>query len=144
MKIIVIAENNEMDAYQNYIQALVNDGKEDIAPVAEVMLESMKQARRHPEHVESESDGFGTFEVQTTEYGGCEFRAEYDSETMAKMIDIMTNHRDIVEKIVRFIWNGVSLMGGIKTLFKEMIGIVDKKKEAYALEQKAQEKEVVW
>lgn len=143
MKIIVIAEHSEMDAYQNYIQALVDDQKEDIAPVAEIMLESMKEARRHPEHIESESDGFSTFEVQTTEYGGCEFRCEYDAETVAKMINIMTNHRDVVEKIVRFIWNGISLMGGIKTMFKEMIGLVEQKKEARALEQEEQ-KQVVW
>ena len=143
MKIIVITEHNELDAYQGYIQALVNDGKEDIAPVAEVMLESMKQARQHPEHIESETDGFQTFEVQTTEYGGCEFRAEYDSETMVKLMNLMTEHRDIVEKVVRWIHSGLAIFTGFTGIIKDMIGIVNQKKEAYA-EQKAQEKEVVW
>ena len=93
MKIIVITEHNELDAYQNYMEALVNDGK-DYSPVVEMMLESMKLARKHPEHIETETDGFQTVEVQTTEYGGCEFRAEYDSETMVKLMNLMTEHRD--------------------------------------------------
>ena len=143
MKIIVITEHNELDAYQNYMEALVNDGK-DYSPVVEMMLESMKLARKHPEHIETETDGFQTFEVQTTEYGGCEFRAEYDSETMVKLMNLMTEHRDIIEKVVRWIHSGLAIFTGFTGIIKDMIGIVDKKKEAYALEQKSQEKEVVW
>lgn len=143
MKIIVITEHNELDAYQNYMEALVNDGK-DYSPVVEMMLDGLKQARLHPEHVETETDGFQTVEVQTTEYGGCEFRAEYDSETMVKLMNLMTEHRDIIEKVVRWIHSGLAIFTGFTGIIKDMIGIVDKKKEAYALEQKSQEKEVVW
>jgi hypothetical protein len=63
---------------------------------------------------------------------------------MVKLMNLMTEHRDIIEKVVRWIHSGLTIFTGFTGIIKDMIGIVDKKKEAYALEQKAQEKEVVW
>lgn len=142
MKFIVIADHHELDTYESYMQAIVDDGKE-YSPAMEFLLEGMQEARRHPEHVETESDGFSTVEVQTTETGGCEFRVEYDSETICKMIQVMTDNRDIIEQIVKWLHGGLKLFSGVSTMFKELIGLVNVKKEQYALEQESR-KEVVW
>jgi hypothetical protein len=138
MKITVHANDAEMNAYQGYMEALAGDNK-DYSPIMELMLESFVEARKHPEHVESESDGFVTYEVQTTETGGCDFRVNYDSETIVKFMEIMTEHRDTVEKVVRWLHGGLEIFKGISGMFSEMKKAVITAQAKYRAEQQTYE-----
>lgn len=119
----------ELGKYQEYLDRLAADGTEH-SPVYKELADQMRE-QVAKKFYHTEYDGVTRTTAQVGDYGEFDLEFESDAATTLALMDLMIEHRSAFLGITEFIMAGIKMMGGLKTLFREMIGVVEARKKEY-------------
>lgn len=119
----------ELGKYQEYLDKMAADNTEHAEvykALADQMREEVSKRFFHTEY-----DGVTRVTAQVGEYGEFDLDFETDTKTTLALMDLMIEHRSAFNRVTEFVIAGIKMMGGLKTLFKEMFTVIEARKKEY-------------
>jgi len=119
----------ELGKYQEYLDKMAADNTEHseiYKALADQMREQVSKRFFHTEY-----DGVTRVTAQVGDFGEFDLDFETDTKTTLALMDLMIEHRSAFNGITEFIMAGVKMASGLKTLFKEMMSVVEARRKEY-------------